>query len=251
MEAKLFLTVQVNYKKTDIPLDEISYINVEGRKTKITLGDGSYYLTNKKMKDIYAVLPEKTFDNINRGIIVAQKYVKSIEKGTYIMTDGAKFRHRVRSSKIPKKHKVLNEEIIAGFNSFPRELLKEAHLWIEKMPIAFCIIELIFHRNGSGIDFILRYSNHALAALMNMKLEEMHGKPFYSVFKKSDKKWLVTYSDIALNGGTHIIEGYSPETKRNMKIYCFQPKQGFCACLFTESANVSESKSFIFNSKVL
>jgi hypothetical protein len=251
MEAKLFLTVQVNYKKTDIPLDEICYISVEGRKTKITMRDGGFYLTNKKMKDIYAVLPEKAFDNINRGIIVAQRYVKDVEDGVYTMSDGAQFRHRVRKSKIPKKHKVLNEEIIAGFSPVPREFIKEAHLWIEKMPVAFCIIELTFHNNGSGIDFILRYSNHALADLMDMKLDEMHGKPFYSIFKKSDRKWLVTYSDIALNGGTHIIEGYSLEIKKNMKIYCFQPKQGFCACLFTEIANSNESKSFIFNSNVL
>jgi hypothetical protein len=251
MEAKLFLTVQVNYRKTDIPLDEICYITVESRKTKIKLKDGSFYLTNKKMKDIYAVLPEGAFENINRGIIVAGRYVEKVENGVYTMVDGATFRHRIRKERIPKKHKVLNEKAIPGFNPVPRELLQEAHLWIEKMPIAFCIIELIFHNNGSGIDFILRYSNHALATLMNMKLDEMHGKSFYSIFKKSDRKWLVTYSDIALNGGTHIIEGYSLEVNKNIKIYCFQPKQGFCACLFTEDINNLNEKNYIFNSNVL
>lgn len=234
MEAKLFLTVQVNYKKTEIPLDEICYINVEGRKTKITMNDGSFYLVNKKMKDIYAVLPEKAFENINRGIIVAVRYVKSIENGVYTMTDGMQFRHRVRRERVPEKHKALNVEIISGEGDIPYPLLGEVHLWIEKMPVAFCIIELMFHNNGSGIDFILRYCNHAMEELMNMKLNGMYGKSLYSIFKKWDRKWIVNYSDTALNGRTYIIEGQSPMNGKNMRIYCFQPKPGYCACLFTE-----------------
>lgn len=51
------------------------------------------------------------------------------------------------------------------------------------------------------------------------------------VFENGDKKWLVTYADVALNGTKRIIHDYSPEINKNLTIHCFQPSPGYCACV--------------------
>jgi len=54
-------------------------------------------------------------------------------------------------------------------------------------------------------------------------------------FENGDKKWLVTYADVALNGNKHILQDYSPEIDKTLTIYCFQPASGYCACVLIPS----------------
>ena len=61
MEEKRYLTVQSDYHKVLVPVDDIMYLTVDGRKTKITRKDGSALRTNRSMKDIYAELPGEVF----------------------------------------------------------------------------------------------------------------------------------------------------------------------------------------------
>lgn len=61
--------------------------------------------------------------------------------------------------------------------------------------------------------------------------EKMLNHSFYEVFKNGDKKWLITYADVALNGSTRIIHDYSPEIGKDLTIHCYQPEVGFCACV--------------------
>ena len=54
---KTVLTVHADYRKAQIPADDIAYITVEERKTKITRGDGSVLRTKQSLKDFFAKLP--------------------------------------------------------------------------------------------------------------------------------------------------------------------------------------------------
>ena len=62
-------------------------------------------------------------------------------------------------------------------------------------------------------------------------VEEMLGRSFYEVFPNGDKKWLVSYADVALNGTKHILHDYSPEVDKCLTIHCYQPEPGYCACV--------------------
>ena len=93
---KAVLTVHADYRKAQIPADDIAYITVENRKTKITRGSGAVLRTNQSLKDVFAQLPEDTFLNINRGIIVSKKFIESVKNGVITMMDGTQFRRRVR-----------------------------------------------------------------------------------------------------------------------------------------------------------
>ena len=102
---------------------------------------------------------------------------------------------------------------------------------LNDMPLAFCVIELVFDANGRGVDFVFRYCNEEMAVVEGIPVSEMLNNSFYEVFKNGDKKWLVTYADVALNGTKVILHDYSPEIGKDLSIYCFQPHPGYCACI--------------------
>ena len=70
-----------------------------------------------------------------------------------------------------------------------------------------------------------------MAVVEGIPVEEMLDRSFYEVFRNGDRKWLVTYADVALNGVQRTLTDYSPEIDRNLTIYCYQPEPGFCACV--------------------
>lgn len=109
-------------------------------------------------------------------------------------------------------------------------LLEKCSL-LNDMPLAFCIIELVFNEDGHGVDFIFRYCNAEMATIEGVPVEEMLGRSFYEVFPNGDKKWLVSYADVALNGTKHILHDYSPEVDEYLTIHCYQPEPGYCACV--------------------
>ena len=89
----------------------------------------------------------------------------------------------------------------------------------------------VFDAQGHGVDFVFRYCNDEMAVVEGVPVSEMLNRSFYEVFENGDKKWLVTYADVALNGNKHILQDYSPEIDKTLTIYCFQPAPGYCACV--------------------
>ena len=85
--------------------------------------------------------------------------------------------------------------------------------------------------NISDIIYLTRKPPHTVITLMNGESYSMINRSFYKVFENGDKKWLVTYADVALNGTKRIIHDYSPEINKNLTIHCFQPSPGYCACV--------------------
>ena len=69
---------------------------------------------------------------------------------------------------------------------------------LDDMPLAFCVIELVFNKDGRGVDFIFRYCNAEMANVEGVPVEEMLDRSFYEVF---------------------------------LTIHCYQPKPGYCACV--------------------
>lgn len=67
------------------------------------------------------------------------------------------------------------------------------------------------------MDFIFRYCNAQMAVVEGVSIEEMLNRSFYKVFSNGDKKWLVAYADVALNGTKHTHHDYSPEINKNLR----------------------------------
>ena len=128
-------------------------------------------------------------------------------------------------------HRRLRAEIeLTNTKHRPLSMLEKCSL-LDNMPLAFCVIELVFNEDGCGVDFIFRYCNAEMATVEGVPVEEMLNRSFYRVFPNGDKKWLVSYADVALNGTKHTLHDYSPEIDKNLIIHCYQPEPGYCACV--------------------
>ena len=223
------------FERKNIDIANILYLTRQNPHTKITFFDGKEILTAIPVKEIAIYLPDEEFVNITKGVLLRKSQIVNISgDGLYTMTDGSVFQGRKRNI---SQHKQLRqalglskEQDAKAEKMIPLELLEKCSI-LNDMPLAFCVIELVFDANGRGVDFVFRYCNEEMAVVEGIPVSEMLNNSFYEVFKNGDKKWLVTYADVALNGTKVILHDYSPEIGKDLSIYCFQPYPGYCACI--------------------
>ena len=223
------------FERKNIDISNILYLTRQNPLTKITFFDGKEILTAIPVKEIAIYLPDEEFVNITKGVLLRKSQIVNISgDGLYTMTDGSVFQGRKRNI---SQHKQLRqalglskEQNEKAEKMIPLELLEKCSI-LNDMPLAFCVIELVFDADGRGVDFVFRYCNEEMAVVEGIPVSEMLNNSFYEVFKNGDKKWLVTYADVALNGTKVILHDYSPEIGKELTIYCFQPHPGYCACI--------------------
>lgn len=223
------------FERKNIDISNILYLTRQNPLTKITFFDGKEILTAIPVKEIAIYLPDEEFVNITKGILLRKSQIVNIsDDGLYTMTDGSVFQGRKRNI---SQHKQLRQALGLSKEQnektekmIPLELLEKCSI-LNDMTLAFCVIELVFDVNGSGVDFVFRYCNEEMAVVEGIPVSEMLNNSFYKVFENGDKKWLVTYADVALNGTKVILHDYSPEIGKELTIYCFQPHPGYCACI--------------------
>lgn len=225
------LTVQADYRKAQIPVDDIVYITVEGRKTKITRSDGSAVRTNRSLKDVYGDLPEDTFSNINRGIVVSKRYIKDEANGVITMTDGTQFRRRVRSDRAPKPQKKKPIHPEAPHVQCPAPMLGQ---WLDQLPVPMLIMELVYGKTGSGMDFLVRYCNREMARLEGIVPQEVQDGSVSQLPNIGSAKWMAVFADVALSGSSRVIEDALEGSEKYMQLRCFRPQPGFCCCILTD-----------------
>ena len=227
------------FERKNIDIANILYLTRQNPHTKITFFDGKEILTAIPVKEIAIYLPDEEFVNITKGVLLRKSQIVNISgDGLYTMTDGSVFQGRKRNI---SQHKQLRqalglskEQDAKAEKMIPFELLEKCSI-LNDMPLAFCVIELVFDANGRGVDFVFRYCNEEMAVVEGIPVSEMLNNSIYEVFKNGDKKWLVTYADVALNGTKVILHDYSPEIGKDLSIYCFQPHPGYCACILIPS----------------
>ena len=231
------------FKRHNIDPDHIIYVYNQGSHSIICNDAGAEIASTIRMHELIDYLPQNEFYSICRGTLVRLKAIVSISNdGVYTMLDGKTFQGRKRylseHKKLRKQLGLFGPEEARKAHSeasiIPLTLLEKCSI-LDKMPIAYCIIELVFDEKGHGIDFVFRYCNRQMEVVEGVPIEEMVNHSFYEVFKNGDRKWLVAYADVALNGINRVLHDYSPEIGKNLTIYCYQPEEGYCACvLFPE-----------------
>ena len=217
------------FKKHDLCAENILYIYRKDRKTVIQRSDGEEFALFIPVQSVLSALPESEFLSISKGTVVCRSHIVNIsDDGIYTMSDGRTFQGRKRDM---SSHRRLRTEIgLAKTKPHPLSMLEKCSL-LDDMPLAFCVIELVFNQDGHGIDFIFRYCNAEMANVEGVPVEEMLDRSFYEIFRNGDKKWLVAYADVALNGTKHTLHDYSPEINKYLTIHCYQPEPGYCACV--------------------
>ena len=230
MRVDRYLTVQSDYHKVQVPVDEIMYITIDGRKTKITRADGSSVSTNRSLKDVFGDLPGDVFASINRGIVVSKNYVRSEKNGLLTMKDGTKFKRRVRGDRKekPKETPVLPAE---DRKNVPVEELK---LWLGELPMPVCMLELVYKGRSGSASFVVRYCNSAMEALEQVRFDEIRDRSVAAMPGVGRAKWLTVFADVAINGGVRTVEDAWDTQGRFMRLHCYQPQPGCCGVVLTD-----------------
>ena len=206
------------FERKKIKASDIMYLTRQNPHTIITLLNGESLTTTIPMKEIASHLPADDFLNVSKGITLRKDQIVHIsDDGLYTMADGSIFQGRKRNV---SQHKQIRQSLNLpntlqddADHHLPLDLLEKCSL-LDEMPLAFCIIELVFDACGHGVDFIFRYCNNEMATVEGVPVSEMINRSFYEVFKNGDKKWLVTYADVALNGTKRVIRDLVPRLDR-------------------------------------
>ena len=164
------------FQKHDLCAENILYIYRKDRKTVIQRTDGEEFALFIPVHSILSALPESEFLSISKGIVVCRSHIVDISKdGVYTMSDGRTFQGRKRGL---SSHRRLRTEIeLAGTKPQPLSMLEKCSL-LDDMPLAYCIIELVFNAEGHGVDFIFRYCNAEMAVMEGVPVEEMLNRSF-------------------------------------------------------------------------
>lgn len=222
------------FKRHHIEVESILYIYHSNRRSVVCKVSGEETATTIPMHELLAFLPDEDFISISRNAIVRRDKILNISNdGVYTMPDGKTFQGRTRYL---STHRRLRKEMHFNVPRLRTEIAPPLSFFqkcsiLDDMPVAYCVIELVFDENGHGVDFVFRYCNKHMAVVEGIPVEEMLNRSFYEVFKNGDRKWLITYADVALNGVKRTLYDYSPEIDKNLSIYCYQPEQGYCACV--------------------
>lgn len=172
------------FQKHGLCAENILYIYRKDRKTVIQRTDGAEFALFVPVHSVLSTLPEKNFLSISKGIVVCRSHIVNISNdGVYTMSDGRTFQGRKRDM---SSHRRLRAEIeLTNTKHRPLSMLEKCSL-LDNMPLAFCVIELVFNEDGCGVDFIFRYCNAEMATVEGVPVEEMLNRSFYRVFPNGD-----------------------------------------------------------------
>ena len=184
------------FERKNIDISNILYLTRQNPLTKITFFDGKEILTAIPVKEIAIYLPDEEFVNITKGVLLRKSQIVNIsDDGLYTMTDGSVFQGRKRNI---SQHKQLRqalglskEQDEKAEKMIPLELLEKCSI-LNDMPLAFCVIELVFDANGRGVDFVFRYCNEEMAVVEGIPVSEMLNIRFMRCLKMEIKNgWLL------------------------------------------------------------
>ena len=225
------------FRRRQFTAADIKYMVHVGQQTILYLVDGREVTTSLPLKTVKENLPADIFWSIQKGIVISARYTISIDdNGLYTMVDGREFQGRSRNQAEHKRHRLMLNLPVSHMElpnpGVPYGLQQCALM--EHAPLPFCVIELAFAENGHSIDFVFRYCNKEMESLKDVSADQLIDRSLYEVFPHGDRKWIVPYADVALNGNSRVVRFHSSKTEKDFTIHCFRPSPGYCACLLTE-----------------
>lgn len=226
------------FKKHGFSPEDIKYIIREDGKTAIHLIDDRVVHTYITVKELKEALSPEDFLYPNKGIVAATSQIAKVRNGSYEMVDGRVFKYRVHNSIYHDNRLLMLGRRMAQMQNFANTIASNSFAsnfaCFDKVPLPICIIELIFDDLGRGVDFILRYCNPKMAEAEQRPLEDMIDHSLMEIFPNTSKRWLVKYADVAVNDTVRVIEEHHALLDKDVKVYCYQPMEGYCACVMTE-----------------
>lgn len=220
--------------KHKLKFSDILYLERKDNKTVLTTIDHTTFETYIPLKYLLDGLPSGCFIHINKGIAVAVEAIARIDGNVYWMNDGQSFTGRARSIGQHNANRQLLENAVTPNNHLISETMFQKFSVMDKLPLAFCVVEMIFNSVGHTVDFTYRYCNDAMEQRERLSKAELLNHSYYDIYAHGDSKWLTIFTDVAVNGTPHMVRDYDAYNKVNITLYCYQPVKNFCASILIE-----------------
>ena len=111
--------------------------------------------------------------------------------------------------------------------------------YLENMPIAFCVLEVLTDDEGKPVDFVFVYSNKAYARMEGYDHEEIAGKRYRELCGEPKEKRLSCYYDTIVYRKEHVLNEYDPKRDKHFMIHTYPLEEGYCGCILQD---VTESR---------
>lgn len=228
----------INRKWETIQTKDILYITISDKLSFLHLKDSVTLNLFITLSELEQLLPRADFVRISRNCIINYHAIYSIHDTQVTLTNNESLPYSKRREKsiLDGYQKYVQNKYASESPDTLRQAIDfyEKYKSFENIPIAFAVIEMVVDGNGHSIDFIFRFANQALAELEGVPLNELKGNSFFSIFPDAQKKWLSIYREVAFEGKQMEIIDFREELKKVLRIQCFQPMHGYCACLLTD-----------------
>ena len=96
--SKNTLKITASHKQIIIDIDDLLYVVVQDRKSKLCFGKSEPILTNLSIRKLQEMLPADQFVLINKGVLISLAHLVEINQLDYRMSDGTVLRARVKTS---------------------------------------------------------------------------------------------------------------------------------------------------------
>ena len=111
----------------------------------------------------------------------------------------------------------------------PAEVLGQ---WLDPMPMPMLVMELVY--GAGGVDFRIRYLSREMARLESVTMEEALDQSVLKLSNVGSPRWMAIFADVAIHGGSRVIEDVLEGSGKYMQLRCYQPQPGFCGCVLTD-----------------
>jgi len=116
----------------------------------------------------------------------------------------------------------------------------------QSLQSGFALHEIICDEDGVPVDYRFLEVNPAFEQLTGLKSADIVGRTVREVLPSTETRWIRTYGQVALTGGTVAFEDYHAQLDRHFEVTAFCPKKGQFAVIFADiTARVQTQKARI------
>ncbi len=206
--SKNTIKITAAHRQVTIDIDDLLYVVVQDRKSKLCFGNTEPILTNLSIRKLHEMLPADQFVLINKGVLISLRHLVDIDQLDYRMSDGTVLRARVKTSSQHNwqmRMRVLENQY--GTQQMVYEMLDD-----DDVPFA---VVRIAEDDASKVDVL--YCNSAWEAAYPFVAQHNKGataSEAYSIMQ-----------DVAYHGGIRTLRG------KYFRAVFLKCDAGVCACM--------------------
>lgn len=210
--SKNSIKITAAHRQIMIDTDDLLYVVVQDRKSKLCFGKREPILTNTSIRKLLEMLPGDQFVLINKGVLISLRHLVDIDQLDYHMSDGTVLRARVKTSgqhNWKMRMRVLENQY---------DIQQELYTMMQDEQMAFAILQ-VSHAEKPRVCVI--YCNSAWDAVATILRRDDDGE-------KADEA-CEAMQTVARCGGVCAVKGDC------FRACFFRVDQGVCACVLQKA----------------